>query len=46
MVGSVQISERETAPTLTALSVPPIETEVKRKKMAFWHRLVKFSSMR
>ena len=32
---SVQISERETAPTLPAFSVPPIETEVKRKKWLF-----------
>ena len=35
MLLSVQISERETAPTLPAFSVPPIETEVKRKKWLF-----------
>ena len=36
MTVNEQIPERETAPTLPVLSVPPFETAVKRKKIAFW----------
>ena len=46
MTVSAQIPERETATTLPALSVPPIETVLKWKKGFFAPRLVKFSSKR